>query len=61
MAKENLVIHGMHDQHEYEAHQVDGPKGAELKDALVLLENDSSVSMLKTGGKAPSQQQGPGM
>lgn len=51
----------MHDQHEYEAHQVNGPKGAELKDALVLLENDSSVSMLKTGGKAPSQQQGPGM
>lgn len=39
---------------------VKGSEGAELKGALVLVENASWMSMLKTGRKGQSQEQGAG-
>lgn len=60
MATEKLALDGTQGQHEHKAQQVTGLEVAELEDALVLLEDDSQVSMLKTARKGQSQVHGPG-
>lgn len=60
MATEKLALGGTQGQHEHKAQQVTGLEVAELEDALVLLEDDSRVSMLKTARKGQSHDHGPG-
>lgn len=47
-------------QEEQKVQEGTGPEVTELNGALVLLENDSQASTLKTSGKDQSHHQGPG-